>query len=123
MTIRRQRYYLSRELRKSADIQAELCSIKYENYSFHLLSFKFQPSFLKTLLSSQKLMAVSIQGSSIQSFKPIVDRILNTGQLSRQEHLQLVTIFLSDYKVTEEERSQINRLFDEINTGRLKLFN
>lgn len=68
-------------------------------------------------------MAVSIQDSSIQSFKSIVDRILNTGQLSRQEHLQLVTIFLSDYKVTEEERSYINRVFDEIQTGRLKLFN
>lgn len=68
-------------------------------------------------------MAVTIQGSSIQSFKSIVDRILNSGQLSRQEHLQLVTIFLSDYKVTEEERSYINRIFDEIQTGRLKLFN
>lgn len=68
-------------------------------------------------------MAVSLQGSSIQSFKPIVDRILNTGQLSRQEHLQLVTIFLSDYKVTEEERSQINRIFDDLQTGRFKLFN
>lgn len=68
-------------------------------------------------------MAVTIQGSSIQSFKSIVDRILNSGQLSRQEHLQLVTFFLSDYKVTEEERSYINRILDEIQTGRLKLFN
>jgi hypothetical protein len=50
-----------------------------------------------------------------------VERILKTGQLSRQEHLQLVTTFLSDYKVTDDDRSQINRIFDDLQTGRLKI--
>ncbi|HEY9902898.1 MAG TPA: hypothetical protein V6D43_10785 [Candidatus Sericytochromatia bacterium] len=51
----------------------------------------------------------------------MVDRILDTGQLSRLEHLQLVTAFLSDYKITDDERHQINHVFDDLQTGRLKI--
>jgi uncharacterized protein YpuA (DUF1002 family) len=66
-------------------------------------------------------MAGNNQNQFSQTLKPIVERILKTGQLSRQEHLQLVTTFLSDYKVTDDDRSQINRIFDDIQTGRLKI--
>lgn len=66
-------------------------------------------------------MAGNIQGQSSQTVKQIVDRILNTGQLSRLEHLQLVTTFLSDYKVTDEERSQLNRVFDDLQINRLEV--
>ncbi len=66
-------------------------------------------------------MAGIIQSQSNQTLKPIVDRILNIGQLSRLEYLQLVTTFLSDYKVTDEERNKINRIFDDLQTGRLKI--
>lgn len=68
-------------------------------------------------------MAGNIQNQFSQTLKPIVERILKTGQLSRQEHLQLVTTFLSDYKVTDDDRSQINRIFDDLQTGRLKIIN
>ncbi|HAG80188.1 MAG TPA: hypothetical protein DCL61_03230 [Cyanobacteria bacterium UBA12227] len=66
-------------------------------------------------------MAGTIQNQSSQAIAPLIDRILNIGQLSRLEHLQLVSTILSDYKVTDEERSQINRVFDELQIGRLKL--
>ncbi|MBD2015547.1 hypothetical protein H6F96_16435 [Microcoleus sp. FACHB-53] len=66
-------------------------------------------------------MAGNNQNHFSQTLKPIVERILKTGQLSRQEHLQLVTTFLSDYKVTDDDRSQINRIFDDLQTGRLKI--
>lgn len=66
-------------------------------------------------------MAGNNQNHSNQTIKLIVDRMLKTGQLSRQEHLQLVTTFLSDYKVTDEDRSQINRIFDDLQTDRLKI--
>jgi hypothetical protein len=66
-------------------------------------------------------MAGDIQGQFPQTLKQIVDRILNSGQLSRLEHLQLVTTILSDYRVTDEERHQINRVFDDIQTGRIKI--
>lgn len=68
-------------------------------------------------------MAGTFQSQSNQTTKQLVDRILNSGQLSRREYLQLVSTILSDYKVTDEERSQINRVFDEVQIGHLKLVN
>ncbi|MFP4410128.1 hypothetical protein [Coleofasciculus sp.] len=65
-------------------------------------------------------MAGTVQRPSSPAISPIVDRILDTGQLSRWEYLQLVTTMLSDYKVTEEERSYINRVLDERQMGRLQ---
>ncbi|MBE9126616.1 MULTISPECIES: hypothetical protein [unclassified Coleofasciculus] len=65
-------------------------------------------------------MAGTIQRQPNPAIPQIVDQILNTGQLSRQEHLQLVTTILSDYNVTDEERSHINRVFDELQVGHLK---
>lgn len=66
-------------------------------------------------------MAGTNQSQSSQPLKQIVDRTLNSGRLSRMEHLQLVTAFLSDYKVTDDERSQINYILDDLQTGRLKI--
>ncbi len=66
-------------------------------------------------------MAGNHQKHSIQPLRQIVDRILKTGQLSRLEHLQLVSTFLSDYKVTDDDRNQINRIFDDLQTGQLKI--
>jgi hypothetical protein len=65
-------------------------------------------------------MAGTLQSQSSQTLQQMVDRIFKIGQLSRSEHLQLVTTILSDYKVTDEERSQLNRVFDELQMGRLK---
>jgi hypothetical protein len=66
-------------------------------------------------------MAGTIHNQSNQTTKQIVERILNIGYLSRLDHLQLVSTILSDYKVTDEERSQINRIFDELQIGHLKI--
>ncbi|HEY9798477.1 MAG TPA: hypothetical protein V6D30_22785 [Leptolyngbyaceae cyanobacterium] len=66
-------------------------------------------------------MASTPQRPSNLNIQPIVDQILLGGQLSRQEYLQLTTAILSDYNVTDEERRQINSIFDEVQTGRLKL--
>ena len=66
-------------------------------------------------------MAGNIHNHSHQTNDSIVDSILHTGQLSRLEHLQLVTTLLSDYKVNDEQRSKINLIFDNLQTGRLKL--
>lgn len=68
-------------------------------------------------------MAGTIHNQSNQTTKQMVERILNIGYLSRLDHLQLVSTILSDYKVTDEERSQINRIFDELQTGHLKIVN
>ncbi|NET62257.1 MAG: hypothetical protein F6K47_40970 [Symploca sp. SIO2E6] len=66
-------------------------------------------------------MAGNTHHHSSQTYNSIVDSILSTGQLSRLEHLQLVSTILSDYKVNDEQRSQINLIFDNLQTGRFQL--
>jgi hypothetical protein len=55
------------------------------------------------------------------NIQPTVSRIIATGIMTRQEHLQLSSVLLADQKITDEERRQINRAFDYLQTGRLKL--
>ncbi|MEG3879440.1 hypothetical protein QT971_31265 [Microcoleus sp. herbarium19] len=50
----------------------------------------------------------------------MVDRIVASGKISRREHLVLTSAILSDDKISEEDRHQINRIFDYIQIGRLK---
>lgn len=66
-------------------------------------------------------MAGNIPNQSSQTTKQLVDRIQNIGQLSRLDYLQLVSAFLSDYKVTDDERRQINLIFDDIQMGSVKI--
>ena len=65
-------------------------------------------------------MAGTVQRLSSPAIAQIVDRILDTGQLNRLEYFQLVTTMLSDYKVTDEERSYINRVLDERQVGHVQ---
>jgi hypothetical protein len=51
----------------------------------------------------------------------LISRIIMSGEMSRQDHLHLASAMLSYHQITEEERCQINRAFDYLQTGRLKL--
>ena len=57
------------------------------------------------------------------SVKIIVDQIIASGKMSRQDHILLTSIVLADGGVGESERRQINRIFNQIQTGQLKLVN
>ncbi|MCW6050693.1 MAG: hypothetical protein WBA89_02795 [Microcoleus sp.] len=50
----------------------------------------------------------------------MVDRIVASGKIARREHLVLTSTILSDDRISEEDRYQINRIFDYIQIGRLK---
>ena len=50
----------------------------------------------------------------------MVDRIVASCQITRRENLFLTSALLSDDKISEEDRHQINRIFDYIQIGRLK---
>lgn len=54
------------------------------------------------------------------SIENTVSQIMQTGNLTRQEHFDLVTLFLSDFLVTEEERIQINLVFDNMYKGKIQ---
>lgn len=66
-------------------------------------------------------MVWTIQSKSGIVLRQMVDQIISAGQINRQEHLQLTSAILSDYSITDEERRQINRVFDYVQIGRLKL--
>ncbi|MBW4562080.1 MAG: hypothetical protein KME32_13175 [Mojavia pulchra JT2-VF2] len=55
--------------------------------------------------------------------KQIVDRILISGRMSRQDHTLLTSTILSNGDISDGERRQINRIFDHIQTGQIKLVN
>ena len=68
-------------------------------------------------------MVETLKNKSNQTIEQTLQQILDGGNLTREEHLQLVNIFLSDVLVTNEERYQINRVFDELQMGHLKFIN
>ncbi|MEK0177839.1 hypothetical protein [Microcoleus anatoxicus] len=60
------------------------------------------------------------QNKSNLTLTQMVDRILASGKIARREHLILTSTILSNEKISEDERYQINRIFDYIQIGRLK---
>jgi hypothetical protein len=68
-------------------------------------------------------MAANATPKPIPNLAQRVDRILEVGQIGRQEYFQLVSVFLSDFAVNEEERRQLNRLFDELQMNRIRFSN
>lgn len=66
-------------------------------------------------------MAKQSQIQASIKINELVEQILESDQIRRLEHLQLTSAILSDKNITEEERRQINRIFDYIQTGRIKI--
>ena len=64
---------------------------------------------------------VKVTSNSNLPLDRLIDRILGSGHISRQEYLHLASVLLSNQKATDKERRQINRIFDSIQTGRVKL--
>jgi uncharacterized membrane protein YebE (DUF533 family) len=50
-----------------------------------------------------------------------VEQLIISRQISSQQYHQLTAAILADGKVDEEERRQINRLFDAIQNGYVKI--
>lgn len=53
--------------------------------------------------------------------EPLVRQIITAGQMNRTQQFQLTSIALSKHQITDEERRQIDRAFDYLQTGRVKL--
>ena len=48
-----------------------------------------------------------------------LEPILKTGRLTRREHFQLVSLFLSDLAVSDRDRKKINQIFDRLQMGKI----
>jgi hypothetical protein len=53
--------------------------------------------------------------------KNLVDSIADSRQVKRLDYLWLTSSLLADHRMTEEERVQISRIFDHIQTGQLRV--
>ncbi|MCX7596154.1 MAG: hypothetical protein N2235_20835 [Fischerella sp.] len=63
----------------------------------------------------------SIDNQLESAVKEIVERIIKTGKMSRQDHKLLTSNINPNGYFNDAVRRQINRIFDYIQTGRLKL--
>lgn len=61
------------------------------------------------------------QNQSQSTLTQLLDRILTSGELDRSDYLKLMSAILSDNQITNEQRNEINRIFDYVQTGRFTL--
>ena len=66
-------------------------------------------------------MLWSEQNQPKVTINQMVNRIMTSGKLSRREYLQLTSSIFSGKKITDEERHQINQIFDFIQMGKINL--
>lgn len=66
-------------------------------------------------------MSRSVQNQAHASISQTVEKIVELGQITRQEHLQLTSAILCGYNITDEQRHQINRVFDSLQMGAVKI--
>lgn len=63
----------------------------------------------------------SHQGESIMNVSQFVEQLILSRQINQRQYSQLSAAILADGKVDEEERRQINRLFDAIQAGQVRI--
>ncbi len=51
----------------------------------------------------------------------LIEQILESAQIRRPEQMELTTALLSDKYINEEQRREINRIFDQIQAGRITI--
>ncbi len=72
-------------------------------------------------MSGQAHMYKKVETKCGMVVKKIVDRIIISGKMSRQDHKLLTSTVLANGNINDTDRRQINRIFDYIQTGQLKL--
>ncbi|MFB2768863.1 hypothetical protein ACE1AT_06155 [Pelatocladus sp. BLCC-F211] len=63
----------------------------------------------------------TLENKSELTVETIANRIIRSGEMSPQDHALLTSHVFTNGKIDERGRRQINRIFDHIQTGRLKL--
>lgn len=58
---------------------------------------------------------------SAEAARRLINRTRLTQQISCKDYFYLTSVILADTSLSEAERRQINRLFDDVQTGHLHL--
>ncbi|MBD2359314.1 hypothetical protein H6G41_32830 [Tolypothrix sp. FACHB-123] len=72
-------------------------------------------------MNYQTLMYKTVSSQPERGVQQIVDRILSSGRMSRQDHSLLTSTVLANGNINDGDRRLINRVFDHVQTGQLKL--
>jgi len=73
-------------------------------------------------MSDRPSIYISVDSQSEIAIKKIVDKIISSGKLSRQDHTLLLSQVFANGDISDRVRRQVNRILDQIQTGQLKLF-
>ncbi|HEY9637925.1 MAG TPA: hypothetical protein V6D14_31320 [Coleofasciculaceae cyanobacterium] len=65
----------------------------------------------------------SQKSESTLNISQFVENLIVSRKISNQQYHQLSAAILADGEIDEEERYQINRLFDAIRTGQIRIVN
>lgn len=60
-------------------------------------------------------------GKSNQNVTQIAEKLISAGKISKQDYHQLSKVILADNQIDEEERRQVNRIFDAIQSGKVRI--
>ncbi|MBE9136989.1 hypothetical protein IQ254_07195 [Nodosilinea sp. LEGE 07088] len=66
-------------------------------------------------------MASSLSHNPIVDIQAVMTTAIDQGVLSRRDHLTLSAAILSNPMLTLRDRQHINRIFDSIRAGRIRL--
>ncbi|MDY6805513.1 MAG: hypothetical protein SXA11_17120 [Cyanobacteriota bacterium] len=66
-------------------------------------------------------MLSTSQNQSDFSINRIAETIMTSGKIARGQHIRLTNAILSENQITDEERRLINRIFDYIQIGKIKI--
>ena len=65
-------------------------------------------------------MPRAVQNQPSLDYLQMTEQIMASGQISREQHQMLTSAILSN-KITDQEKHQINRVFDSLQTASVKL--
>lgn len=94
-------------------LTATLSISMFEQYLFFTMT--------STAKKVKKVMYQIVENKSELFIQKLVDKIIASGKMNRQDYSLLTSTIIADGEVSDIERRQINRIFDYIQTGRLKL--
>ena len=61
------------------------------------------------------------QQKSSASHRHLIHQVIDTGKVTRQDYMQLTTLFLSEQRISEDDRQQINRIFEQIQAHQIRI--
>jgi uncharacterized tellurite resistance protein B-like protein len=64
---------------------------------------------------------VSVPANDAQQLMALVDHLIATRHITQPQYQLLTQLVLADGNIDEAERQQINRLFDAIRTGAIRV--